>query len=343
MKKLLLLACTVISLQSFAQIIYQSDLPFAGLGWTSGVDTTYNDPVPMGGAGQTWDFSGLQIDYIDTTGFMDAAGTPYASTFPDANLAAHKQGTDAWSYFTNESTGFYVNGYVTGGTEIVIDPRQMYVPVPFTYGNAKTDISRVEIDTTFLTYAAKIILNYQADFLGDGNGTLITPTGTYPGTLRVRETLLETDSLLVDYLGQGNYVTVGWEQKQRTFFRWFQTGGTANYLLGIDADSLGDFALRSDYLIQWAVLGTHDMSAVSPFLIYPNPSSGMLTISNTAGHFSNIEIMDCTGKRVKRFQPESPSSLSEMKLDLSSLPSGMYFYCLTSDNKVFRGKLNVVH
>src|SRR6185295_11948739 len=100
-----------------------------------------------------------------------AAGTPYASTFPSANLAAHKLSTNEWTYFTSSSTGFYVNGFVTDTLTFVIDPQQMYVPVPFSSGDTKTDISRVVIDTTFLTYAAQIRINFHADFLADGYGS----------------------------------------------------------------------------------------------------------------------------------------------------------------------------
>src|SRR6187455_740038 len=154
MKKLSLLLIVFSATSSFAQTIDQSDLPFAGLGWTSGVDTNYSAPIAAGGSGQSWDYSGLLYDYVDTSGFGVAAGTPYAATFPTANLAAQDQSTGDWSYFTSNSTGLYVNGFVSGGVSFVLSPPQMYVPVPFSYGNTQINISRVVIDTVLGGFAA---------------------------------------------------------------------------------------------------------------------------------------------------------------------------------------------
>src|SRR5689334_15551108 len=99
MKSICTLALSLLLSGAYAQTLTQSDLPFAVLGWTSGTDTNYTDPVPAGGAAQSWDFSTLQYSYVDTSGFGVSAGTPYASTFPGANLAAHKLSTDEWTYF----------------------------------------------------------------------------------------------------------------------------------------------------------------------------------------------------------------------------------------------------
>jgi hypothetical protein len=338
MKKILLLAFSCISFYTFSQTLTQSDLPFAGLGWTSGVDTTYADPVPAGGTGQNWNLSGLQYDYVDTSGFMNAAGTPYAGTFAGANLAAYKQSTDEWSYFTSSSTGFYVNGFVSASAPFVINPPQMYVPVPFSYGDMQTNISRVVIDTVFQGFAAEIRINFHADFEGDGSGSLTTPTATYPSTLRVRETMLESDSLLVDYLGNGNYATVGWEQSQKTYFRWFQTGATANYILSIDADSLGNYATRSDYVMQWAVLSTQEIAEVSGLSVFPNPASGKLKIKTDKNEMKSVDIFNSTGQLALHVDRQ-PAISTEIDLDVSALSKGIYFYCITTEEKQLRGKL----
>jgi hypothetical protein len=342
MKKIYLLLIVFSATYSFAQTIDQSDLPFAGLGWTSGVDTNYNAPVTPGGSGQSWDYSGLQYDYVDTSGFGVAAGTPYASTFPTANLAAQDQTTGDWTYFTSNSTGFYVNGFVSAMTPFIISPPQMYVPVPFSYGNTVTNISRVEIDTVFGGFAAKIILNFHADFEGDGSGSLITPTATYPSTLRIKETLLETDSFLIDYLGNGSYTLISAQQSQSTLYRWYTHGGTANYILGLTADSLGTTATQSDYLMQWAVLGTNDLKPSIGLKVYPDPSTEYVIISNGNSPIESLEIYNILGEKII-FSERNTNATSEVKLDVSDWTPGIYTYTLMTGSTAIQGKFSIHH
>jgi hypothetical protein len=113
--------------------------------------------------------------FPDTSGFQDAAGTVYASTFTTANLASHEAGTNNWSYFTSSATGFYINGFGTDTGIFIVQPKQLYVPVPFTYGNTRNDVSRVQVDTVVSGLTARIILNFNCTFDADGYGSLTTP------------------------------------------------------------------------------------------------------------------------------------------------------------------------
>lgn len=341
MKKIYLFILSIVTFNTYAQTLMQADMPFAGLVWTSGVDTNYADPIPAGGAAQNWNFSSLTYSSVDTSGFQDAAGTPYAATFQGANLASHKAGTNDWTYFNNSSTGFYINGFISPALTAVFTPQQMYVPVPFSYGDQHTDISRVVIDTVYLTFNAQVILNFQADFHADGYGSLTTPTATYPSTLRVRETMLETDSLMLDYLGNGNYTLFGSQQSQKNYFRWFQHGGTANYILGIDADSLGNFATRSDYVMQWAVLGTNDLTNTKNMSVYPNPASEVLTIDTRQSVIKSLDIYNIVGVRIDI--KENLTTQNLLTIDVADIPSGIYFYSITTANQLLNGKFTVVH
>jgi len=343
MKKLYLILFTFISSVSIAQTIVQSDLPFAGLGWASGVDSNYSAAITPGGTGQSWDYSGLQTDYVDTSGFANAAGTPYAGNFPSANLAAFDQSTGDWSYFTNSSTGFYVNGFVTGGAPFVLSPPQMYIPVPFSYGDAQTNISRVEIDTVLGGFPAKIIINFHADFNADGSGSLITPTTTYSSTLRVKETTLETDSLLIDYTMTGNYTLISAQQYQTSNYRWYTHGGTANYILGIDADSLGTTATRSDFIMQWAMLGTNDLTASSTIKVFPDPATDYITINTSNTSIESLEIYNIVGEEVQLPGGNISFGTNDIKLDVNELKPGIYFYSVHTGNNIIQGKFSVQH
>ena len=87
MKKIYLALLFSIPFLINGQTITQADLPHAGTAFTMGNDTTYTAPVPAGGMGQVWDYSGLLNHRTDTNGFIAAAGTPYASCFRGSNFA----------------------------------------------------------------------------------------------------------------------------------------------------------------------------------------------------------------------------------------------------------------
>src|SRR5688572_4455443 len=125
MKKIYLAICILVSSAtlSVAQItITQSDLPVAGLAFTTAVDDNYVSVIPAGGASQTWNYSGLLNNDQDTVGFIPAAGTPFAAQYPTANLATFSPTTGSYAYFTSNSSGFYQNGVtdsaITGGALI---------------------------------------------------------------------------------------------------------------------------------------------------------------------------------------------------------------------------------
>ncbi|RLD54790.1 MAG: hypothetical protein DRJ05_14050 [Bacteroidetes bacterium] len=71
---------------------------------------------------------------------------------------------------------------------------------------------------------------------------------------------------------------------------------------------------------------TFDMAA--QISIYPNPSSGMVQISDPENNFSNVTIMAITGSIVKEVKLNSEISM----IDLRELESGIYFMTFTDKN-----------
>lgn len=335
MKKIFTILVFFSSNALHSQTITQSDLPFAGLGWTMGRDTNYVTPVPAGGTGQSWNFSSLQNVVEDTAYFMDAAGTPYAGSFPSANICTHRANTSNWAYFTNSSSGLYVNGFVTDTGLYALSPPQMYVPVPFSYGDSHTDISRFQIDTVYSGFNARAIFHFHNTFEGDGTGSLVTPTGNYPSTLRVRQTQLETDSFLVDLLGTGNYQLIGPPtQRQTTIYRWYRHGGTANYLMGLVADSLGNNSASSEYLLQYIVLSGNALSAVPGLNVY-TAISGMQLVVSSKEVPEVFELYEATGQKVHAIRPYRPVT----HIDLTGFSPGLYLYRAVIRGQPFTGKI----
>lgn len=70
------------------------------------------------------------------------------------------------------------------------------------------------------------------------------------------------------------------------------------------------------------------------FVIYPNPTNGILNIHSQNKEISSVEIYDCLGKKVV----ENNSTVS--KIDISNLNSGIYFCRITSsDNTIKHQKI----
>ncbi|HYV92894.1 MAG TPA: T9SS type A sorting domain-containing protein [Chitinophagales bacterium] len=67
-------------------------------------------------------------------------------------------------------------------------------------------------------------------------------------------------------------------------------------------------------------------------LIFPNPSSGEVTISLSKNHFTQIMISDLLGKAVRQFS--SPYFQKEMTISLADLAKGIYFLQLISDEGI---------
>ncbi len=81
------------------------------------------------------------------------------------------------------------------------------------------------------------------------------------------------------------------------------------------------------------LLGVEDIS-VSNMQIYPNPTSGVINISNLENvNFEQMDVYDMRGRLLIRKQQVSP------RIDLSNLPKGVFFIQFSSENGTFTKKV----
>jgi hypothetical protein len=67
------------------------------------------------------------------------------------------------------------------------------------------------------------------------------------------------------------------------------------------------------------------------FVVYPNPSEGLFTITNAQGVAASlIEVFDITGKRITAMNPTS----STFTVDMTTMPRGMYTIKIQSANSI---------
>jgi hypothetical protein len=71
-------------------------------------------------------------------------------------------------------------------------------------------------------------------------------------------------------------------------------------------------------------------------MVYPNPARDIITIETSEANFiGSLSIINCSGQQFITRQFTKP----KMQIDISNLPSGVYFVRLTNDNTVAVGKI----
>jgi hypothetical protein len=84
--------------------------------------------------------------------------------------------------------------------------------------------------------------------------------------------------------------------------------------------------------------------AAQSLTLAPNPTNGWVKVMATlpaADEAASLSVMDMTGKVVFQTQSEIMGDGFETSLDLSNLPSGMYFLRLQSGNEVMTQRLSI--
>ena len=117
----------------------------------------------------------------------------------------------------------------------------------------------------------------------------------------------------------------------------FHTEG--NYTVTMTNDAI---LSRSDYpaevIVEFNVdgVGIVETNSICPIQIYPNPTTGKLTINNEQLTIKNVEIFDVVGCKLSHFITGSVSGAelhnSHIEIDISHLSAGMYF--LKINNKI---------
>ncbi len=96
-------------------------------------------------------------------------------------------------------------------------------------------------------------------------------------------------------------------------------------------DSINDLGVTIDNFIIDGTLSTEDFE-LNNIAIYPNPSTGIFTVSTGNKAIEKVEVYDVTGKVVLTKNDFSGVN-SQTNLDLTHVSTGIYFIKMTSDNQ----------
>lgn len=349
MKKITTLILSCLALSAMAQpTITSSMAPQPGQSETLyDVDETTVTPGPSG-ALQTWNFSNATtLGTSNTTNYVSPSSTPFASLFPNSNLAIDgSSGTDtSYIYIQNTATltqnlGLYVGTQGQTVTFNFSDPQTVMV-YPFTYTTTYTDLFAASFTLSpFPGITIAQYINGSTAAIGDAYGTLITPAGTFNNTLRIKTNSIQTDSSV--YIGiplPGDVSTT-----HTTAYTWVNGNGLTG-LFRISNDTIDDGSGTLQYGASASYgSGTSGIKENSILALnaYPNPTTDNATITFTPNNSGNafVEVMDINGKRVGYWTIDAPANQTQnLRIRLMTEPAGLYQVRIVQGTNIYTTRI----
>jgi hypothetical protein len=347
MKKLTLVLITscLLTINGFNQItITTTDMPVVGDVVTQYVDTLFGVDQDAGSAGpnQFWDYSGSFNHYSINTAYVSVASTPYAASYPTANLASTTD-SSIYLYQNNSASLVTTEGLagpiITAGDTTHMNPSQTQHQLPFTYLNNFMDTYKIDYQgdgSVFGVYAFRYVSYGIVYDSTDAYGVLKTPMGTYD-VLRVKRWENTTDSIFLKFASAMEPWTLydNYTNDQLTY-QWFANGVKMPV-----AEVATDATQAPTYFTYNATVGTFGIASENPHQIKvgPNPANEMISIfvpEKSSGADLQFRLYDVNGKEMINKYLQSSTTFS---LDISFLDAGVYLYTIQSTNEKFTGKI----
>ncbi len=244
-----------------------------------------------------------------------------------ANLTSAYQwqvSTDNGANFNNLSNGGVYSGVTTNTLSISnvtlsMNNYQYRCIVSNSYGSVTSDVATLTTDSEnpTITCVANQTVTADATNTYTVSDTEFNPTATNDncGVASIINNFNSTSTLEGATLPEGT-----------TTITWTVT------------DNAGNTATCSFNVLVNNYNGIADLSA-NGISIYPNPTSGKLTINNEQLTIKNIEITDITGKTILSFSNFQINQFSNYEIDLSDFENGIYIISIQTDKEVLTTKI----
>lgn len=338
--------------------ITSSDFGSIGDQFIIGVDDTPTIQPGAAGAGQTWDFRGLNTTTLDTLFFLDPSTVPAASGLNACNLVTESND----GYFFLNKTASAVNT-VALGTDVngvptlaVYQPEQTLLPFPSSLNSQVSSTSAFKtaiylgLDTNVLGCqlqfdSTRINRRTTLATLFDADGMVYLPTDTLQ-TLRAKSDETTTDSIFVynpipiNCLLLGINMPAGWNLMPQTLAQLAGLPGnvvtttTTVYTWYANGEKFGVVALRMDdqgnpdnarFKSDASQLSTAPVDAPE-LAVYPNPADqGLISIQGLKDG-AKLIITDLSGRI-------HPVQRMGNRIDASALNSGIYLFTVTEQGQ----------
>lgn len=345
-----------------AQItITDADFPGIGVSLYQGVDTVLPIGLDIGlpsATAQNWNFESLETDSLFEFTFQDPANAPHGDDFPDAEIAVDQFGGSGFVNVTStvaEIIGFAGDNFQGFSVDIsaaFTDPYQL-LTFPSTMSTSFTDDVILDItifndgfipafppifDPDSVRLKRTSVLSSEIDAFG----TLVDALGNSHDVLR--QAFVEESIDSVFYYQNGS-----WAMIPELVFEnpMLDTTRNVRFLSASLGYAVADFSVNEDmaptsstFLSDPSLCCTsvEEIAQAEFDLVYPNPSSGTITINNVEAG-ATVELLDLSGKRVF----VNTLKTGSQKLDIRSLPNGLYIFKLNENDGVIKtGRLSLL-
>lgn len=330
--KIIILACLLVlaNYSSQAQTISKSDLtPIIGEKFL--VHIYNNQPqisLENAGINQVWDLGNITRSAKVNKFFqvVDPASTPYSmpfASFAYKYFIVDDSTSIGYKYFKDTINGFYgISDILPYRSNEYSNPEFIY-KLPLNMNDSRKDYSCYS--TVLSSFYDELCGESSLKF--DGTGKLILPSGTYNDVYR----LVYENYYLRKSLADTIY-TKAWF--------WYKKGihfPIAEYVrFTMDGINYVTINLLKSSLVN----GVSSIEMAKPILVYPNPTTGKLTIKNSEISLKGftISIYDLTGKQLKGQKIDN--NTHEIIMDISGVKSGCYYYYIRNETEIgTKGKL----
>lgn len=361
MKKLVLTAIAgfAATLTQAQVVVTESDFASPGDVLYIGRDTLVTGNISLGstGSGQTWNFTGLGFDVLDTINFVDPSGLPNYAEFPASNISFKQMGGDA--YVEKSASGVRLLGFagqIMGAPFPVsapVTPSQTLIQFPSQVGVSFDDTSQIDVTVDISAFggsygvdSARFKRNFYTQHNIDADGSITIPLGTYNAVRdRIDETTIDTvwiyspsgnplfgiqqgwqlvPDLVAQFIGLDGAVTTGTTRNYR-----FYGPNSKFYIVDITTDE-SDAPITARYQVDPNTLSVKDEvynnNAIS---IFPNPAADHFNVmvTNLKGK-ATIALFDATGRQVS----SAMLNANQNEVSTNGLTNGMYLYRVADEN-----------
>ena len=313
--------------------------------------------VGNAGSGQSWSFT-FTKDSTAVYNYLNPANTPYASDFPNATLALQYGTNDAYGYARVDANGVYDIGFA--GTFIQAPfsfPPTKFMPdelqrmqFPASVGTSFTDqgyitvtVQNVSIGSALDPLDELTVVSHISKIVEvDGVGTFTINGQTFNNVYRYRITEYRKDSawatkspFLNNTLAQTSSdttITYAWYDpvyKNNRLMIEFSTGTSTNAITSSTTTYSDTTVSFSDDPATGIIF-----SDIQSIKIYPNPAVNEVMIDAPNVVITAVKAYSVLGQ-------EFTVDFNNKKVDISSLPTGMYILVIT-DQKGMRYQARIV-
>jgi hypothetical protein len=271
------------------------------------------------GNGYTWDFSFLPFstypNFVTTVSFREKTN-PVSTPFVDATIEEYVYDGTAGDVnlfdYSHDTLYLYRSGSVVSGLQLPIPIATAVFPIQF------NDSSKV----TSNFYVGSTVVGQRTTTLRyDGFGTLKMPGNkTYTNVFRIKKVEKDTSYVVNSTISYISYI-------------WYKQGGQVPLLRLTYTGALNLYFVfgskSNNSSTPTAITALDEMDEIN---VYPNPTTGQLTIAGLNEVPYKVSLYDGRGTCV--LQQRSTSTL-----DLSGMAKGVYFLNISTGNKTITRKM----